>query len=226
MKRISAILAIIGFSLIMTNCKSGKMDERYDNSLEKPWKMNVLMPPDIQYFPIDAFKFENDSVDTQTHKYYRDILWDTRYFHYHKGFKGHERYRVILNDPDRDIIVVEFEKRKEEMNMNWKVLDRDVDTTNNRRNILLSKEMELKENEWKKMKKLMAKTDFFNLPTNIFTKEEMDLQSIPDKSAEWVIEGDLDKNYHVIKRRYFGKRDPIMKALEYVFSLTDLEYEF
>jgi hypothetical protein len=227
MKRISIIVMGIALAFLLTNCKSNKIAERHEEQIDKPWARNVLINPDIQYFPFETFKKQDSvTVDSAAYKYYRNVLFDARLFHFERGFKGFERYRVIMNDPEMDIVILEFQQRKAEMELKWIVMEREKDSVSNRRNFYKFKTLDLESKEWVKIQQLMSETDFFNQPTNLYSKEEAKLLSKPDSNVEWVIEGDKDKNYHIIKRRYLKKRDPFMKALKYVFSLTDIEKEF
>jgi hypothetical protein len=221
MKKYVLMITFVGLALLLCQCKTPKVNERMQNQLDNPYSLNVLLPLNVQYFPEDAFTNSDGSIDTITGKYYSKILEDMRCFRYGTGFKDWERYRLLISIPERDFIVIETERQMLDYSISWRTLSRD--TTGGSRKVIKYETMAMKDDEWEKMSKLIQKAKTWEMPTVLFTKDEMKKMAKPAKEEVWLFEADNQGKHYVVKRSNPDKKTPYRNLCEYLLTLTDIE---
>ena len=162
------------------------------------------------------------------HNIYR-FLW-LRSFHRPVVFTLHQSDgQVWLNTKmldmqprfhDDGISGVPKEERQEYINDGYSIDKKNPDLmvriADRKANIIFNKDISLSENEWNEFEHLLAKANFWSLPTNI-DDDDTD-------GAQWVIEGHLKNKYHVVDYHSPGNCE-YAKAGLFLIELSELKEE-
>ena len=120
-----------------------------------------------------------------------------------------DRYRGVPKEDQEEYLKMGYVVDKHDPDLLVRIADRKA-------NIVYNKNIFLTDKEWNEFEQLLSKANFWKLPTNI--------DDGSTDGAQWVIEGHLKNNYHVVEYHSPGNSE-YGKAGRFLITLSRLKEE-
>jgi hypothetical protein len=167
------------------------------------------------YFPLETFRDDSFYAghDTFTIAWYSKHLSAMKEQIIFTDKSEKEIYRFTWLRTFNNPIAIRIERTDNKYLLFWKLCDGKGGYDPGK--LTINQEKKISEAEWKEFKNRINQVDFWNMKTNS--------KILGFDGAEWILEGKLNNQYHVVNRWSPKPSDNFYRCCDYLISLTELK---
>jgi hypothetical protein len=160
------------------------------------------------FFPLEAFS----GIDTFGNTCYSKYLFALNEPIFYADKTKKEIFRFTWLRTFNNPVAIRIEKLDDTYFLYWKLSNGAGGYQPGK--LIINKKKEIDKATWDKFQLLLDKIDFWNLETNV--------NNIGCDGSQWILEGKIARNYHVVDR--WSPRDiNYVKCCDFLIGLTDLK---